>query len=182
MESGEQLYLDSNIKFHDLKDFLKAQFGSFRCQNMWKYVKNRVHGKEGTTLPWALKKCTRSLYFTLLVGEGEGGDNLPLLVCKVIRNSNSSCINLAYFICKQCRVSRNALLTKLHCRSYASLILKRPISPSLSSILNSLILSKSIKAGLKQLGKGGTGSPHKIINSGKFLEYLLKILWIMWFY
>ena len=124
MEMRKWIYLDSNVKYCDLKDFLKAQFVIFRCQNMWKYVKKRVHGKGGTPLSWALKKCTRSLYFTLLVGEGEGGDSLSLLVCKVIRNSNSSCINLAYFICKQCRVSRNALLTKLHCRSYASLILK----------------------------------------------------------
>ena len=34
MEMGEQLYLDSNIKYCDLKDFLKAQFVIFRCQNM----------------------------------------------------------------------------------------------------------------------------------------------------
>ena len=33
---------------------------------MSKVCKKRVHGKGGTTLPWALKKCTRSLYFTLL--------------------------------------------------------------------------------------------------------------------
>ena len=31
---GEQLYLDSNVKYRDLKDFLKAQFIIFRCQNM----------------------------------------------------------------------------------------------------------------------------------------------------
>ena len=34
MEMGEQLYLDSNVKYCDLKDFLKAQFVIFRCQNM----------------------------------------------------------------------------------------------------------------------------------------------------
>ena len=45
MERGEQLYLESNIKYYDLKDFLKAQFVIFRCQNMWKYVKKRLHGK-----------------------------------------------------------------------------------------------------------------------------------------
>ena len=28
---GEQLYLDSNVKYYDLKDFLKAQFVIFRC-------------------------------------------------------------------------------------------------------------------------------------------------------
>ena len=33
---GKQLYLDSNVKYCDLKDFLKAQFVIFRCQ---KYVK-----------------------------------------------------------------------------------------------------------------------------------------------
>ena len=27
---GEQLYLDSNVKYCDLKDFLKAQFVIFR--------------------------------------------------------------------------------------------------------------------------------------------------------
>ena len=54
---------DSNVKYCDLKDFLKAQFVIFRCQ---KYVKKRVHGNEWTTLPWALRKCPRSLYFTPL--------------------------------------------------------------------------------------------------------------------
>ena len=28
---GKQLYLDSNVKYCDLKDFLKAQFVIFRC-------------------------------------------------------------------------------------------------------------------------------------------------------
>ena len=50
---------------------------------------------------------------------------------------------------------------------------KIPIFPSFSSILNSLILNKSIKAGLKQPEEVGMefrcpSSPHKIINSGKF--------------
>ena len=31
---GEQLYLNSNIKYYNLKDFLKAQFVIFRRQNM----------------------------------------------------------------------------------------------------------------------------------------------------
>ena len=31
---GKQLYLDSNVKYCDLKDFLKAQFVISRCQNM----------------------------------------------------------------------------------------------------------------------------------------------------
>ena len=53
---------------------------------------------------------------------GEGGGSLHLLACKVLRNS--SCINLAYVIYKQRRISRNALLTKLHCRSYTSIIFK----------------------------------------------------------
>ena len=44
---GKQLYLDSNVKYCDLKDFLKAQFVIFRCQ---KYVK-RVHGNEKMNLP-----------------------------------------------------------------------------------------------------------------------------------
>ena len=56
--------------------------------------------------------------------EREGGESLPLLASKVIRNCNSNSINLAYFIYKQCRISRNALFTKVHCRSYTSLILK----------------------------------------------------------
>ena len=34
IEMGGQLYLDSNIKYYDLKDYLKAQFVIFRCQNM----------------------------------------------------------------------------------------------------------------------------------------------------
>ena len=51
MEMGEQLYLDSNVKYCDLKDFLKAQFVIFRYQNMRNNVKKRVHGKGGTTLP-----------------------------------------------------------------------------------------------------------------------------------
>ena len=59
---GEQLYLDSNIKYCDLKDFLKAQFVIFRCQNMWKYLKKRVHRKRETTLLWALKKV--ALFYT----------------------------------------------------------------------------------------------------------------------
>ena len=33
---------------------------------MSKVCKKRVHGNGETTLPWALKKCPRSLYFTLL--------------------------------------------------------------------------------------------------------------------
>ena len=116
-------------------------------------------------------------------GEREGGESLTLWAYKVIRNSNSKCINLAYSIYKQWQISRNALPTKVHCRT---LILKHkfnfktPIFPSLSSILNSLILNKSIKAGLKQPGEGGMGfqcpsSPHKIIHSGKFEKYLPKI-------
>ena len=60
-------------------------------------------------------------------GGGEGGGSLPLLACKVLRNS--SCINLAYIIYKQRRISRNALLTKLHCRSYTSMILKHLFFP-----------------------------------------------------
>ena len=28
---GKQRYLDSNVKYCDLKDFLKAQFVIFRC-------------------------------------------------------------------------------------------------------------------------------------------------------
>ena len=28
---GKQVYLDSNVKYCDLKDFLKAQFVIFRC-------------------------------------------------------------------------------------------------------------------------------------------------------
>ena len=28
---GKQLYFDSNVKYCDLKDFLKAQFVIFRC-------------------------------------------------------------------------------------------------------------------------------------------------------
>ena len=31
---GKQLYLDNNVKYFDLKDFLKAQFVIFRCENM----------------------------------------------------------------------------------------------------------------------------------------------------
>ena len=31
---GKQLYFDSNVKYCDLKDFLKAQSVIFRCQNM----------------------------------------------------------------------------------------------------------------------------------------------------
>ena len=53
----------SNIKYSDLKDFLKTQFVIFRCQ---KYVKKRLHGNDKNNLPWALKKCPRLLYFTLL--------------------------------------------------------------------------------------------------------------------
>ena len=34
---------------------------------MLKICKKRVHGNGGTTLPWALKKCPRSLYFALLM-------------------------------------------------------------------------------------------------------------------
>ena len=30
---GEQVYLDSNVKYCDLKDLLKVQFVIFRCQN-----------------------------------------------------------------------------------------------------------------------------------------------------
>ena len=36
MEMKKWIYLDSNVKYCDLKDFLKAQFVIFRCQ---KYVK-----------------------------------------------------------------------------------------------------------------------------------------------
>ena len=35
---------------------------------MSKVCEKRVHGNGGTTLPWALKECPRSLYFTLLSG------------------------------------------------------------------------------------------------------------------
>ena len=31
---GKQRYVDSNVKYCDQKDFLKAQFVIFRCQNM----------------------------------------------------------------------------------------------------------------------------------------------------
>ena len=31
---GKQRCLDSNVKYCHLKDFLKAQFVIFRCQNM----------------------------------------------------------------------------------------------------------------------------------------------------
>ena len=34
MKIGEQVYLDSNVKYCELKDFLKTQFVIFRCQNM----------------------------------------------------------------------------------------------------------------------------------------------------
>ena len=54
---------NSNVKYCDLEDFLKAKFVDFRCQ---KYVKKRVPGNEGDSLPGARKKCPRSLYFTLL--------------------------------------------------------------------------------------------------------------------
>ena len=59
-------------------------------------------------------------------GGGEGGGSLSLLACKVLRNF--SCINLTYYIYKQRKNSRNALLINLHCRSYASLILKHIFS------------------------------------------------------
>ena len=36
---GKQLYLDSNVKDCELKDFLKAQYVIFRCQ---KYVKKGI--------------------------------------------------------------------------------------------------------------------------------------------
>ena len=52
IEMGKQLYLDSNVKYCDLKDFLKAQFVIFRCQ---KYVKKRVHGNKKINLPWDFK-------------------------------------------------------------------------------------------------------------------------------
>ena len=64
--------------------------------------------------------------------------------------------------------AHKASLQKLHEFNF-----KTPIFASLSSILNSLILSKSIKAGLKQPEEGGTGfqclsSPHEITKSRKF--------------
>ena len=34
MEMRKWIYLDSNVKYCDLKDFLKAQFVIFKCQNM----------------------------------------------------------------------------------------------------------------------------------------------------
>ena len=34
MEMKKWIYLDSNVKYCDLKDFLKAQFVIFKCQNM----------------------------------------------------------------------------------------------------------------------------------------------------
>ena len=40
----KQLYLDSNVKYCDLKDFLKAQFVIFRCQ---KHVKKKGTWKWG---------------------------------------------------------------------------------------------------------------------------------------
>ena len=56
----------NSVKYSDLKDFLTDRFVIFKCQ---KYVKKRVHGNEENNLPWALKKCPRSLYFTLLLRE-----------------------------------------------------------------------------------------------------------------
>ena len=53
---GKQLYLDSNIKYYDLKDFLKAQFVIFRCQNMWKYVKKKGTWKGGNNFTLSLEK------------------------------------------------------------------------------------------------------------------------------
>ena len=64
MEMGEQLYLDSNVKYCDLKDFFKGSICNFLDV---KICKKMVHGSGGTTLPCALKKCPRSLYFTLLL-------------------------------------------------------------------------------------------------------------------
>ena len=43
----KQLYLDSNVKYCDLKDFLKAQFVIFRCQ---KYVKKKGYMEMGEQL------------------------------------------------------------------------------------------------------------------------------------
>ena len=48
---GKQLYLDSNVKYCDLKDVLKTQFIIFRCK---KYVK-KGYMKMGEQLylePW----------------------------------------------------------------------------------------------------------------------------------
>ena len=67
---GKQLYLDSNVKYCDLKDFLKAQFVIFRCQ---KYVKKGTWKWETEfTLspPREFPGCPRSLYFTLLFSSG----------------------------------------------------------------------------------------------------------------
>ena len=81
VDLNNYLNIASSKKQSDPRDFLKARFVIFRCQNMWKYVKKRVHGKGGTTLPWALKKCTRSLYFTLLIKYFEyGGKNMSFLI------------------------------------------------------------------------------------------------------
>ena len=62
---GEQLYLDSNIKYYDLKDFLKAQFVIFRCQNMWKYVKKKGTWKGGNNFTLSLEKVHQvALFYT----------------------------------------------------------------------------------------------------------------------
>ena len=45
---GEQLYLDSNVKYCDLKDFFKGSICNFLDVRI---CKKMVHGSGGTTLP-----------------------------------------------------------------------------------------------------------------------------------
>ena len=66
MEMRKWIYLDSNVKYCDLKDFLKAQFVIFRCQNMYKKGTWKWEN-EFTLRPLGeFTGCSRSLYFTLL--------------------------------------------------------------------------------------------------------------------
>ena len=71
MEMGEQLYLDSNIKYCDLKDFLKAQFVIFRCQNMWKYVKKGYmeRGEQLYLEPWKSAPGFSILHYCHAIGK-----------------------------------------------------------------------------------------------------------------
>ena len=52
---------DSNVKYCDLKDFLKAQFTIFRCQ---KYVKKRYMemGEQLYLEPWKSVLCRSILH------------------------------------------------------------------------------------------------------------------------
>ena len=61
---GKQFYLDSNVKYCDLKDFLKAQFVIFRCQ---KYVKKGTWkwGNNFTLSP--VKVSWVALFYTTFV-------------------------------------------------------------------------------------------------------------------